>query len=500
MLSWTATGRSAALAQGRGALAGAGRRCRRRPSPSPRAASSTCGCIADQGRLPEALSRSCASGPTGCSQPLDHHLRLWCALADLRGACFLAAPRPRPRALFHQVRRADPRSPTSPSGSPPSDKHVVPCRTVPDEPSRPQLPPPRDPPPDPEPRGEVMSGSTIDTAVNLHVNLGVLCGPCSTAPEAQVPRVGHAALATLAVRCPAGPSADESGPRRSRSPSGTRRRGSTRWRPGSGESQFGRLRRLRCYQRPGGVGSRADVEAEYIGRARDRRRIDAALRRAPRHSARSDDACDERRGYRRFHPREGKVVLLGKDRSHNRIPPAHEPTRNEGEGRVTATPETRSLRARKPREEVVIRSRRRLRRRHAAHRRPASPTPAAVFGNDLGDAAELPGRDPRARRHASPASRRSRSTSRDHDILTPGDAAERARGDEPGGAQGEPARRSPPGRRSCVNTDALRRAQPHEGRATTANPLDGRLARRSVTWSQVPMTSAHARGDARSSA
>ena len=41
----------------------------------------------------------------------------------------------------------------------------------------------------------------------------------------------------------------------------------------------GRLRR-RFYQRPGGVGSRVDVEAELIGRARDRRRIDAALRRA----------------------------------------------------------------------------------------------------------------------------------------------------------------------------------------------------------------------------
>ena len=41
----------------------------------------------------------------------------------------------------------------------------------------------------------------------------------------------------------------------------------------------GRMRR-RFYQRPGGVGSRVDVEAELIGRARDRRRIDAALRKA----------------------------------------------------------------------------------------------------------------------------------------------------------------------------------------------------------------------------
>ena len=49
--------------------------------------------------------------------------------------------------------------------------------------------------------------------------------------------------------------------------------------PGEAVVVVGRLRR-RFYQRPGGVGSRVDVEAEMIGRARDRRRIDAALRRA----------------------------------------------------------------------------------------------------------------------------------------------------------------------------------------------------------------------------
>ena len=38
--------------------------------------------------------------------------------------------------------------------------------------------------------------------------------------------------------------------------------------------------RRRFYQRPGGVGSRVDVEAELVGRARDRRRLDAALRKA----------------------------------------------------------------------------------------------------------------------------------------------------------------------------------------------------------------------------
>ena len=122
-----------------------------------------------------------------------------------------------------------------------------------------------------------MSGSTIDPAVNLHVNLGVLCGPCSTAPEVRVLESGTR-LATLAVRCPAGSSADE---RATSVPV-------TVWNPpawldtleaGEVVVVVGRLRR-RFYQRPGGVGSRVDVEAEYIGRARDRRRIDAALRRA----------------------------------------------------------------------------------------------------------------------------------------------------------------------------------------------------------------------------
>ena len=49
--------------------------------------------------------------------------------------------------------------------------------------------------------------------------------------------------------------------------------------PGDVVVVVGKLRR-RFYQRPGGVGSRVDVEAESIGRARDRRRIDAALKKA----------------------------------------------------------------------------------------------------------------------------------------------------------------------------------------------------------------------------
>jgi hypothetical protein len=41
----------------------------------------------------------------------------------------------------------------------------------------------------------------------------------------------------------------------------------------------GQVRR-RFYSRPGGVGSRVDLEATAIARSRDRRRVDAALRRA----------------------------------------------------------------------------------------------------------------------------------------------------------------------------------------------------------------------------
>jgi hypothetical protein len=109
------------------------------------------------------------------------------------------------------------------------------------------------------------------------LNLAVLCGPCSGPAEVRVLESGSR-LATLAVRCPAGPGADE---RATSVPV-------TVWDPpawvetlaaGDAVVVVGRMRR-RFYQRPGGVGSRVDVEAELVGRARDRRRIDAALRKA----------------------------------------------------------------------------------------------------------------------------------------------------------------------------------------------------------------------------
>lgn len=118
-----------------------------------------------------------------------------------------------------------------------------------------------------------MEATTLDTAINL----SVLCGPCSTAPEVRILESGTR-LATLSIRCPAGAAGNE---RATSVPV-------TVWdppawidtlEPGDAVVVVGRLRR-RFYQRPGGVGSRVDVEAEMIGRARDRRRIDAALRRA----------------------------------------------------------------------------------------------------------------------------------------------------------------------------------------------------------------------------
>jgi single-strand DNA-binding protein len=106
------------------------------------------------------------------------------------------------------------------------------------------------------------------------LNVSVVCGPCSATPEIRVLESGTR-LATLAVRCPAGNDRATSVPVTVWDPPA--------WleslQPGDAVVVVGRLRR-RFYQRPGGVGSRVDLEAELIGRARDRRRIDAALRKA----------------------------------------------------------------------------------------------------------------------------------------------------------------------------------------------------------------------------
>jgi len=130
-----------------------------------------------------------------------------------------------------------------------------------------------------------MSTVTTNGTATPTVNLAVLCGPCSGPAEVRVLESGTR-LATLAVRGPAGTSSSSSPG--SADDERVTSVPVTVWDPpawvetveaGDVVVVVGRMRR-RFYQRPGGVGSRVDLEAELIGRARDRRRIDAALRKA----------------------------------------------------------------------------------------------------------------------------------------------------------------------------------------------------------------------------
>jgi hypothetical protein len=107
------------------------------------------------------------------------------------------------------------------------------------------------------------------------VNVAIVCGPCSAVPELRVLESGTR-VASLSVRVPAGEQATSVPV--------------TVWDPpawiealeaGDEVIVVGQVRR-RFYSRPGGVGSRVDLEAVTIARARDRRRVDAALRRASR--------------------------------------------------------------------------------------------------------------------------------------------------------------------------------------------------------------------------
>ena len=121
--------------------------------------------------------------------------------------------------------------------------------------------------------GSARPGTPTAEAQVLVANVGVLCGPCSAPPEVRALPSGSR-LATFALRCPADDGRATSVP-------------VTVWDPpawietvdtGDVLVVVGRMRR-RFYQRPGGLGSRVDVEADLVGRARDRRRLDAALRR-----------------------------------------------------------------------------------------------------------------------------------------------------------------------------------------------------------------------------
>jgi hypothetical protein len=129
---------------------------------------------------------------------------------------------------------------------------------------------------------------TEDDVVEL--NLAVVCGACSSPPEVRVLASGTR-VASLSVRAPASKTAS-SRAASSGAASGAGDRATsvpvTVWDPPAWVEQLdtgdpvvvvGQVRR-RFYSRPGGVGSRVDLEAATIARARDRRRVDAALRRA----------------------------------------------------------------------------------------------------------------------------------------------------------------------------------------------------------------------------
>ena len=110
---------------------------------------------------------------------------------------------------------------------------------------------------------------------------------------------------------------------------------------------------------------------------------------------------------------------------------------------------------------------------------------SAVFGNDL---ATMPNYPAEIRAPAGTIAGVSSFQVHisDHDIVTPGDAPERAGGDEPGGAQGQPvgaaARLDDPGELRRV-----RRAEPHQGGVRRQPARQRFLASYHVV--QVPMTS-----------
>ncbi len=130
--------------------------------------------------------------------------------------------------------------------------------------------------------GEVVEMPTAGRQVARHpgvageVNLAVVSGTCSAPPEVRLLDSGTR-VASLSIRCPA----DARDERATSVPV-------TVWNPaawvetldrGDEVVVVGRVRR-RFYSRPGGVGSRVDVDAVVIARARDRRRVEALTRRA----------------------------------------------------------------------------------------------------------------------------------------------------------------------------------------------------------------------------
>jgi len=125
------------------------------------------------------------------------------------------------------------------------------------------------------------SADTPSSSSEVQLNVAVVSGVCSSPPEVRVLESGTR-VASLSVRAPArGGNGTDAGERATSVPV-------TVWDPpawveeldtGAAVVVVGQVRR-RFYSRPGGVGSRVDLEATAIARSRDRRRVDAALRRA----------------------------------------------------------------------------------------------------------------------------------------------------------------------------------------------------------------------------
>ena len=224
--------------------------------------------------------------------------------------------------------------------------------------------------------------------------------------------------------------------------------------PGDEIVVVGRVRR-RFFRAGGATASRVELEADVVARAADRAPVRVAVRRA----------CGRARGARRvirrvvpsgaeppnteFRGGGGTVAASGpiggqarrgddhgarRRSSTNRPSNAQKPEKAEVNGDRRGEPDSSGGNTRPRRHSL----RRRLRRRHAARRRPLHGAVGGVRQRP-GDAAQLPGRDPSAGGH----DRRRVVVPGAH--LRPRDLdarrlAERARRDEPGRAQGEPPR------------------------------------------------------------
>ena len=134
------------------------------------------------------------------------------------------------------------------------------------------------------------SAEKAEKSPESQINLAVVSGVCSAPPVVRVLASGTR-VASLSVRATAHGGSRGSRANGARGAEAAERATSvpvTVWDPpawvealdtGDAVVVVGQVRR-RFYSRPGGVGSRVDLEAVSIARARDRRRVDAALRRA----------------------------------------------------------------------------------------------------------------------------------------------------------------------------------------------------------------------------